>query len=135
MVLDATLVTRAGDDLDVAASQLDVHPEPPPGEEAIRPGDWSAGGRFHRREPVAYDASMPYPPTEHLVDLLKRWNPDNVTLPFPFVEKLAVFNFSDPSERAMAETYRNAELPFKDFDIGDVERVRTLWTAVLKSYL
>jgi len=51
-----------------------------------------------------------------------------VTVPTPFVETLAVFNFSDPEERALAEEYRDAELPFKIFAVPNVETVRRKWT-------
>jgi hypothetical protein len=55
-----------------------------------------------------------YPPAEPLLDIIKRWNPDDSdNIPNPFFERLQVFNYSDEKEFLMAETYRNAEVPFK----------------------
>jgi len=39
-----------------------------------------------------------------------------------------VFNYSDPAQRAMAEKYRNAEVPFKVFGVPDIEAVTEKWT-------
>ena len=70
-----------------------------------------------------------YPPTEPLLDIVKRWNPDDSKhLPNPFRESLQVFNYSDPFERAVAEKYRNAEVPFKVYGVPDVEAVSEKWT-------
>ena len=69
-----------------------------------------------------------YPPTRNLWEIVRDWNPDNVSMPFPFVEQLQVLNYSDARERRMAESYRNMELPFKIFDVPDVEAVRDKWT-------
>ena len=56
--------------------------------------------------------------------------PDNVSIPVPFRETLAVLNYSDPHERSLAEAYRNAEVPFKIYDVPDVEYARDAWTDV-----
>ena len=70
-----------------------------------------------------------YPPTESLLDIVKRWNPDDTDrVPDPFHETLQVFNFSDPEQRAVAEKYRTAEVPFKVFGIPDVDKVVERWT-------
>mmetsp|Transcript_34302 Transcript_34302/g.110156 ORF Transcript_34302/g.110156 Transcript_34302/m.110156 type:complete len:505 (-) Transcript_34302:186-1700(-) len=121
------------DDLETAKQVL--HEVVPLDAMAIKPGDWSAGGRFVRPTPKALGdlvelggESSSYPPTEPLVEILKRWNPDNVTVPTPFKETLQVFNYSDPSERELAAAYRDAELPFKLYDIPTIEAVRVKWT-------
>ena len=52
-----------------------------------------------------------YPRLARMSELLDAWNPDHVeAIPTPFVERLAVFNFSDRAERATAALYRDAEV-------------------------
>ena len=93
-----------------------------------RRDDWSAGGRFVRPEPEMFRGPGTYPPTRNLWEIVRDWNPDNVSMPFPFVEQLQVLNYSDARERRMAESYRNMELPFKIFGVPDIETVRDKWT-------
>lgn len=70
-----------------------------------------------------------YPPTESLLDIVTRWNPDDTDhVPDPFHETLQCFNYSDPMQRAIAEKYRTAEVPFKIFGIPEVEEVVEKWT-------
>jgi len=70
-----------------------------------------------------------YPPTNALLDIIQRWNPDDTdNIPNPFQETLQVFNYSNPEERLMAEAYRNAEVPFKVFGIPEMEMVVDKWT-------
>jgi len=120
---------RSGDDdLDAAAAERHhIHAEPH-SPELIQFDDWSAKGRFTKPPARPYDTS--YPSLTNLWDLVQRWNPDNVTMPVPFHETLAVLNYSDPHERALAEAYRNAEVPFKVYDVPDIESVRDAWTDV-----
>ena len=107
------------DDLDAAAADRHhIHAEPH-SPELIQFGDWSAKGRFTKPAPRPYDSS--YPQLTNLWEIVQRWNPDNVTIPVPFRETLAVLNYSDPHERSLAEAYRNAEVPFKIYDVPDVE--------------
>ena len=116
--------TQRDDDLELAPQVIhEIAADPM----KITSSDWSAGGRFTRPDPTAYVPGE-YPKTEKLVTILKRWNPDNVTVPTPFRETLQVLNYSDPRERALAEAYRDAEVPFKIFGIPTVETVRTKWT-------
>ncbi|KAJ8607272.1 hypothetical protein CTAYLR_009523 [Chrysophaeum taylorii] len=114
-----------GEDLDTAAGSRVLHEEIEDAA-AIRWGDWSAGGRFVKANAKPFEAG--YPGTRPLVELLRSWNPDNVTVPVPFRESLAVLNYSNPEERAMAETYRDAEVPFKVYGVPNVEEVRKKWT-------
>lgn len=68
-----------------------------------------------------------YPQLDKLGDILKRYPQDDVdNPPQPFVEKLLHFNYSNPTERAAAERFRTAELPFKVYDVPDIPT--TLWT-------
>jgi hypothetical protein len=70
-----------------------------------------------------------YPRYESLLEILQRWNPDDTSnIPNPFLERLQCFNYSDPHERALAEVFRNAEVPFKLFGIPEIEHVAAKWT-------
>ena len=69
-----------------------------------------------------------YPPLVPLLGLLQRWNPDAPDLPPTFTETLQHFNYSDPRERAYAEAFRDAELPFKVYGVPDLDRVGARWT-------
>jgi hypothetical protein len=73
-----------------------------------------------------------YPVYTPLLSVLTRWNPNNPTLPNGFSESLQHFNFSDHTERALAEAYRKAELPFKVYDVPIFNKVAKKWT---KPYL
>ena len=116
------------DDLDAAAAERHhIHAEPH-SPELIQWGDWSAGGRFTKPPAKPYDSS--YPQLTNLWEIVQKWNPDNVSIPVPFRETLAVLNYSDPHERSLAEAYRNAEVPFKIYDVPDVEYARDAWTDV-----
>jgi len=118
---------RADDDLDMAAhARHHIHAEDSD-HIKLQWNDWSAGGKFSKPAPRPYDGGA-YPPFENLWEIVERWNPDNVTLPHHFRETLQVFNYSNPSERYMAETYRNAELPFKIYGVPDIEAARDEWT-------
>jgi len=82
--------------------------------------------------PIEEYGSAPYPQYTPLLSVLQSWNPDDPDIPSTFTETLQHFNYSDSSERAMAEKYRNAELPFKIYGIPDIEHVRKKWS---KPYL
>lgn len=70
-----------------------------------------------------------YPKLETLGDMLKRWPQNNLDHPpTPFVEQLAHFNYSDPVERSAARKYRDAELPFKLYDVPEVTLAGIKWT-------
>ena len=73
--------------------------------------------------PIAED--MPY---RTLLDVVEKWNPDNPDEPEDFVESLQHFDYGNPVERAMAEKYRNAELPFKLFNVSDMDEVANKWS-------
>ena len=63
-----------------------------------------------------------------LYNVLDAWNPDNPDEPSDFAETLQHFDFGNPAERAMAEKFRNAELPFKLFNMTEFTEVANLWT-------
>jgi hypothetical protein len=70
---------------------------------------------------------MTYPDYKDLNEIVKAWNPDNPDPPAEFTETLQHFNYSDPRERAMAATFRDAELPFKIYNVPEFEHVRCKW--------
>jgi hypothetical protein len=77
------------------------------------------------------EGSIPeqYPFLDPMEELLKRWPQDSIDdPPSPFIEKLMHFNYSDPNELRMAEKYRNAELPFKVYDVPELKTARAKWT-------
>lgn len=70
-----------------------------------------------------------YPELEPMGDLLARWPQDSVDdPPSTIVEKLMRFDYSDPHQRQMAELYRNAELPFKVYNVPEVIAAAAKWT-------
>ena len=73
-----------------------------------------------------------YPIFTSLLSVLEKWNPDHPDAPHDFVELLQHFNYSNATERALAKQYREAELPFKVYDVPDFNRVSRLWS---KPYL
>lgn len=63
-----------------------------------------------------------------LLSMLQEWEPDNPNPPEGFTEFLQHFNYSDPSQRLLAEKYRRAELPFKVYDVPIFNNVSRMWT-------
>jgi len=67
--------------------------------------------------------SSNYPPYSTLLDIVRNWNPDNPSIPIDFKEKIQHFNYSNPYELALAEKYREMELPFKLYDVPEFNEV------------
>mmetsp|Transcript_13249 Transcript_13249/g.21694 ORF Transcript_13249/g.21694 Transcript_13249/m.21694 type:complete len:379 (+) Transcript_13249:102-1238(+) len=63
-----------------------------------------------------------------LLVLLRRWSPNDPSPPLGFTESLQHFNYSDPYQRSLAELYRRAEIPFKVYDIPDLNKASVKWT-------
>jgi oxalate decarboxylase/phosphoglucose isomerase-like protein (cupin superfamily) len=68
-----------------------------------------------------------YPVYDALYDLINEWNPDDPDPPALFRETLQHFNYSDPYEREKAALFRDAEIPFKLYDVPEVEEVVNKW--------
>ena len=68
-----------------------------------------------------------YPVYASLLETVSRWNPDDPEPPTTFKETIQRFNYSDELERSYAEKFRNAELPFKIYDIPNVLEVTRKW--------
>jgi len=70
-----------------------------------------------------------YPPLEPLGDILKRWPQDDIdTPPQPFHEKLQHFDFMDADQMKAALSFRDAELPFKVYNIPEIDLATLKWT-------
>ena len=70
-----------------------------------------------------------YPKMSTLSQLLRDWpQTEDISESHKIKEVLLHFNFSDPEERAMAERFRDARLPFKVYDIPEISYVSKLWT-------
>ncbi len=71
------------------------------------------------------EKDMPY---DSLLDLVQKWHPDNPDIPTDFEEHLQHFDFGNPYERAIAEKYRDMEIPFKIFNVTDFNDVSRKWS-------
>jgi hypothetical protein len=69
-----------------------------------------------------------YPQYASLLSTIEAWNPDNPDRPAVFIEKLQHFNYSDPKEREIAGRYRDAEVPFKLYNVPEVDVITQKWT-------
>jgi hypothetical protein len=70
-----------------------------------------------------------YPQLETLGEMLTKWPQNNIDdPPTPIVERLLHFNYSDPNQRAAALKFREAELPFKLYDVPEVTEAGIKWT-------
>jgi len=67
-----------------------------------------------------------YPQMSSLADMMRDW-PQTQDYEGIFSEKLLRFNYSNPSERAAAERFRDEELPFKVYDIPSITRTSRKW--------
>jgi hypothetical protein len=73
-------------------------------------------------------SSKAYPVYRPLLDIVKAWSPDSPDISGRFEETLQHFNYSNPQEREMAAKYRDAEVPFKIYDIPDFNCVVQKWS-------
>ena len=70
-----------------------------------------------------------YPFLEPLGTLMTRWPQDDIDHPpQPFVERLQHFDYNDPEQVAMALKFRDAELPFKVYNVPEVVAAGKKWT-------
>jgi len=68
-----------------------------------------------------------YPPLQPLGALLKSW-PQDEDYSATIHESLQHFNYSNPTELEMAKRFRDAKLPFKLYDIPEVDAAAKKWT-------
>jgi hypothetical protein len=81
---------------------------------------------YPKKEPTPTEE---YPHLETLEEMMKRWPQDSIDdPPDTIVEHLMHFDYSNEKEREMALNYRNAELPFKVYNVPDVDAATIKWT-------
>jgi hypothetical protein len=68
-----------------------------------------------------------YPPLQSLSALMHAW-PQNEDRFDTIHEQLAHFNYSNSTERTMAQIYRDHELPFKVYDVPELITAGRTWT-------
>eukprot|EP01041_Mallomonas_annulata_P013327 gene13327-28234_t len=69
-----------------------------------------------------------YPQYKNLLQIVTDWNPDIPDVPAHFTETLQHFDYSNPDERAIAEQFRSAELPFKLYNVPEIVITGIKWT-------
>jgi Cupin-like domain len=70
-----------------------------------------------------------YPNLDTMETIMTRWPQDRLDdPPETIIERLMHFNYSNPRERKMALEYREAELPFKVYDIPEISAIANKWT-------
>lgn len=70
-----------------------------------------------------------YPILEPLGDIMERWPQHDIdNPPQPYVEKLLRFDYSNPEERKAAELFRDKELPFKVYNVPEIDVATLKWT-------
>lgn len=68
-----------------------------------------------------------YPELKPLGDMMKVWDQD-ADYEGVITETLQHFNYSDPDELAMAEHFRDAQLPFKVYNVPEISQATLRWT-------
>lgn len=68
-----------------------------------------------------------YPQYRSLLDVVEGWNPDDPDPPSGFIEMLQHFNYSDPNDMIAAIKFREAEVPFKIFNVPEFDSVAVKW--------
>ena len=69
-----------------------------------------------------------YPPLQTLQHLMDHWPQDQDFDGTVLEESLLHFNYSNPDEMRMAEQLRDAELPFKLYNVPDLDAANEKWT-------
>ena len=59
---------------------------------------------------------------------MSNWNPDSPDPPDYFEERLQHFDYMDPKQREMAEAFRREEVPFKMYNVPEVDEVTKKWS-------
>eukprot|EP00981_Chlorochromonas_danica_P000630 scaffold143_cov173-Ochromonas_danica.AAC.6 len=90
---------------------------------------------FYILPPHLRPGLLPEPPNDekqlsydNLYNIIARWNPDDPEIPTNFREKIQHFDYGNPYERQLAEKWRDAELPFKLYNVSDFQAVSKKWT-------
>jgi hypothetical protein len=83
---------------------------------------------IHYPELVATPPSVEALPMRNLFEVVTEWNPHTADMPEVFHEGLQHFNYGNPYERKIAEDYRNAEVPFKLYNVSELDLTAGKWT-------
>lgn len=84
-------------------------------------------GVVHRPVLKRYNQDT-YPDFIPLLGILDKWNPDNPDPPADFIETIQHFDYSNQAERALAVEYRDANVPFKMYNVPEFDQVSKKWT-------
>jgi len=70
-----------------------------------------------------------YPPLEQMSTIFETWGQDDLdSPPDTLVEVLQHFDYQDPEQMEAAIKYRNLELPFKVYNVPELESANLKWT-------
>jgi hypothetical protein len=75
-----------------------------------------------------YQSNYPSSIYRSLLSIIQDWNPDHPDAPLHFKETLQHFNYSNPIERNIAQVYRDAEVPFKLYNVPEFDQTVALWS-------
>ena len=75
-----------------------------------------------------FDYEKNYPIYTTLLDVVEGWNPDKPEPPTQFKETLAHFDYGNPDEMEIALALREAEVPFKVYNVPEFDEVSDKWT-------
>jgi len=79
-----------------------------------------------------FDANQ-YPSFTPLLDIIKEWNPDEADPPEHFAETLIHLDYQNDKEMELAFQLRNAEVPFKVYNVPQFHEVSEKWTTTYLS--
>jgi hypothetical protein len=75
------------------------------------------------------DGTLQYPLVRKLGDILGAWPQDDLDQPpSPFVETLIHFDYNDPKQREAYIQFRDLELPFKIYNVPELQHANQKWT-------
>lgn len=75
-----------------------------------------------------FDYEKNYPIYTTLLDVVEGWSPDRPEPPKVFKETLAHFDYQNPQEMELALALRQAEVPFKVYNVPEFMEVGNKWT-------
>jgi hypothetical protein len=89
--------------------------------------DYRRRDKYIYPEIILEPPDIGYPKLQTMKDLMQNW-PQDEDYTGTITETLMRFNFSNPVEREAARKFRDVELPFKIYDIPEIDQVTKLWT-------
>ena len=82
-------------------------------------------GRYPKR---IEDPNADYPKYKTLLQVVQDWNPDNPDMPSNFNETLQHFDYMNPEDMTIALKFRDAEVPFKIYNVPEFSETSKKWT-------